>query len=537
MRRISSFVVAAALAGCGIVQLVPSAGGGGGTAASDQPNPDGAHHIVDGRRTYRVGAYWGPECERDPVNARKEQVTPYGEPEPVTGKQPNLAHDPADQVLRLVCVERILSSANEPGENTWVMQHFRFDEIYFDHFTAALMLVQCLEAESCLGEGAPPEAEGSKRLVHRIPHARFTHQYYEVAMMRWYADHIDPNQVAARVNELPLPDAARRAFLVLLDRARSRVIAVSDELAPDARELFVGIPEQVYKQRAADRAPYAKLVADLAALIDRLKAERKTGKVSDATVAALDKLRLTYRASCRKSCTKDAIFAEITRQLFWAQVSRGDAPAAMAEAKLLDKLDPTAQEEIATRQAAAIEKAAGRLERVKAARAQGVDAEAASSTAQGTVIDLGDGRGDLGYVYRGSRDAAIHYDALVPDRGVGGFSGTISGLEPHGDKVVIRFADVVSSWSEGTGCYETSRIDSISDDGDINYREACTGSSTKTERHKVDPVVIPAAEAAGLHGGDELSGFAEPASSGPKVGRVWFVKRGARVARVRDVPL
>lgn len=517
-------------AACGILKLVPSNSAGG-------DGPEGRHVAIDGR-TYRVGPYWGPECER--IGAYRNEVTPYDpEPAPTMGKQPNLSSDPADQFLRLVCVEQIMSDEDEPERNTWVTQHFRFDELYFDHTTAAMMLVECLKAGSCLGEGAPfhhqkianPEAMKLEEQQANAPRKAF--QYYEVGMMRWYADHVDPKQVAAKLATIPgLPAAAQEVFLKQLDRAKARVIAVSDELVPEAKRLFVELPAAVYNQRTAEHARDGKTITELGLLIARVKAERATG-VTDETIAKLRDLRIAYHASCKADCTRGVVFAAITKQLFWAYVSRGDSAAAMAESKLLEHLDPTAQQEIATKQSDQITKVLGRTHRVASAREQGIDADTASATANGKLLDLGDGR----YVYRWSDEFKIYYEALVPEaQEVGHVGGKVASLERKGATMLVRFQDEVSSDTEGTDCYETNRIDGIDSSGKLIYREACRSSVTHVERRKVDPVTIPANEASALHGGDEIVGFAK-GSGDARLARIWLVKRGQRVARLREMAL
>src|SRR5450432_4122481 len=119
MQRV--FVALFALVGCGLIHIAQP--------GEVTDGPEGHHVQLDGR-TYRVGPYWGPECER--IGAYKNEVN-RGETEAAAtaGKQPNLAQDPADQILRLVCVEEIYSSEDEPDRDTWVTQHFRFDEISF----------------------------------------------------------------------------------------------------------------------------------------------------------------------------------------------------------------------------------------------------------------------------------------------------------------------------------------------------------------------------------------------------------------------
>jgi len=518
-------------AGCGIIKLVPSNGSG----ATDGPE---GHHVAIEGRTYRVGPYWGPECDR--IGAYKNEVTPYTpEPEPTMGKQPNLSGDLADQFLRLVCVEDIMSAEDEPERNTWVTQHFRFDELYFDHTTAAMMLVECLKAGSCLGEGAPPHHQKSdnpevaKWEAEQAQKPRQAFQYYEVGMMRWYADHVDPKQVAAKLATIPgLPPAAQEVFMKQLDRAKARVIAVSDELAPEAKRLFVDLPAAVYNQRTAEHARDGKTITALGLLIARVKTERATG-VTDDTIAKLRDLRIAYHATCKGDCTRTVVFAAITKQLFWAYVSRGDSAAAMAESKLLEHLDPTAQQEIATKQSEQIQKALGRTHRVASAREQGLDADTASATANGKLLDLGTGR----YVYTWKDEFKIYYEALVPESGeVGHVGGKVAALERKGGNMIVRFQDEVSSDTEGTDCYETNRIDGIDSSGKLIYREACRGSVTHVQRRKVDPVTIPANEASALHGGDEIVGFAK-GTGDARLGRIWIVKRGERVARLREMAL
>ncbi|MEP6861804.1 MAG: hypothetical protein ABJE66_14350 [Deltaproteobacteria bacterium] len=531
-RLLLTLVIAALPMGCGILKLVPSDGSGGGG-----DGPEGHHVQLEGR-TYRVGPYWGPECDR--IGAYKNEVNRgESEAEPTMGKQPNLSADPADQFLRLVCVEQILSSESEPERNTWVTQHFRFDELYFDHTTAAMMLVECLKASSCLGEGAPhhhevinnPEAMKWQAEQERAP--RNVWQYYEVGMMRWYADHVDAKQVAAKLATIPgLPAAAQQAFMTQLDRAKTRVIAVSDELAPDAKKLFVDLPAAVYNQRTAEHARNGKVIAELGLLITRMKSERASG-VTDETISKLRDLRIAYHASCKADCTRGVVFAAITKQLFWAYVARGDAAAAMAESKLLDHLDPTAQQEIATKQSDQIIKAMGRTHRVASAREQGIDADTASSTANGKLLDLGDGR----YIYEWKDDFKIYYEALIPDGSeVGHVGGKVAALEKKGGNILVRFQDEFSSDTEGTDCFESNRIDGIDSSGKLIYRQECRGSVTHVQRRKVDPVTIPANEAGALHGGDEIVGFAKGAGDA-RLGRIWIVKRGEHVTRLREMAL
>ena len=521
------------LAGCHLVKI-----GDGSTTSSN-----GIPYVGSGHNRERVGPYWGPECVKigapsEPIRGRQTDA------DPTRGKQPNLSHDPADQIFRLVCVDTIMADADEPHRNTWVTQHFRFDELYFDHFTASMMLVQCLLADSCLD--APHVIRpvhdyqnpiANRRMAEQAARPPDVWQFYEAGMMRWYAERVDLAAVQKRLAELPLPAAAQQTYMRLVDRARKDVVTFTDKLMPDAKRIFVDVPMETFQRRQAEYAKSGKYVAELAALVEKVKTERAAGTqgVSDDTIAQLAKLRVAYEKSCKGNCTGGTIFAAITKQLFWSYVSRGDAVAATAEAKLLDKLEPSAAMEIGDRQQKLIGEAQARLGRVKRAREQGIDPEAARSTANGTVdVDFGHGS----YVYDWHDDYKISWESLIPTGQVGPVEGKVAGLDRRGGQVTIRFQDIVSSWSEGTGCYETGRIESISRDGHITYREQCTGSTTKTERHKVEPITMIASEAAGIAPGDEVIGFTTFGPKQERIGaRVWVVRRGQKLVRLRDVPL
>lgn len=519
------------LTGCHLVKI-------GDTSTS----PSGIPYVGAGHNRERVGPYWGPECVKigaptEPIRGR------HADADPTVGKQPNLSHDPADQILRLVCVDMIMADDDEPHRNTWVTQHFRFDELFFDHFTASQMLVQCLLADSCLNgphvirpvhDYQNPIAD--RRMAEQRAQPPDVWQFYQAGMMRWYAERVDPAEVQKRIAELPLPAQAQAVYLKLFDRARKDVVAFTEGLVPEAKQIFVQLPLETFQRRQADYAKSSKYVSELATLVAQVKEERNAGtaSVADDTLAKLIKLRIAYEKSCKEDCTSGTIFAAMTKQLFWAYVSRGDAPAATAEAKLLDKLDPSAAMEIGDKQQKMISEAQARVGRVQRAREQGIDAEAARSTANGSVFDFGHGR----YVYDWHGDYKIHWASLIPTGKVGPIEGKVAGLDRRGGQVTVRFQDEVSSWEEGTGCYETGRIESISRDGHITYRSQCTGSTTKSSRRKVEPVTMIASEAAGLSPGDEVIGFTTFGPKQERIGaRVWVVRRGQKLVRLRDVPL
>jgi hypothetical protein len=117
---------------------------------------------------------------------------------------------------------------------------------------------------------------------------------------------------------------------------------VARELATRATQTAAAAAARLRGVLGSDEPPpRATLLAKLGTLSDVLAAERARGRVSTETVNGLRELRVAYRRRCTSRCTRDAIFAELTKQLGAAYAAQGDAASAMAEHVLLATLHPT----------------------------------------------------------------------------------------------------------------------------------------------------------------------------------------------------
>ena len=75
---------------------------------SGSSSSNGIPYTGAGNNRERVGPYWCPECVK--IGAPSEPIRgSQKDADPTMGKQPNISHDPADQILRLVCVDTIMS--------------------------------------------------------------------------------------------------------------------------------------------------------------------------------------------------------------------------------------------------------------------------------------------------------------------------------------------------------------------------------------------------------------------------------------------
>jgi hypothetical protein len=168
---------------------------------------------------------------------------------------------------------------------------------------------------------------------------------------RWIAFVIAAS-VACGVGARPVAPAGRapdghRARIV--GRMKELLLApvaqvIKRELAVRAWQLTADLRDPLVRALASEATPTrATLLARLGEVTDQLIAERTDGHVSAMTVEALRELRVAYQARCTDGCTRDAIFAELTKQLLAAYLAHGDPASAMAERQLLATLRPTLQ--------------------------------------------------------------------------------------------------------------------------------------------------------------------------------------------------
>src|SRR5262249_18917347 len=136
------------------------------------------------------------------------------------------------------------------------------------------------------------------------------------------------------------------------------------------------------------------------------------------------------------------------------------------------------------------------------------------------------------YMYRWDDELAIDYEKMVPDK-VEQAGGKVAALERRGKAVIVRMQDEVSSCTEEANCCETNRVDGIESRGKLVYTEACAREATHVDRQGVPPITVPAGEASALRAGDEVVAFV----NGDRSGRIWMVKHGERVVRLRDMAL
>ena len=350
--------------------LSPAAPGTVSPRPAAPPLPRKADEGVTSRRAPRLSH----RPHSGARTAMHRRPTTRGPSQPVRGRRHDgRAAEPrgqsaADQLLRLVCVERILSYGERATRDTWVVQHFRSTSSRSITSTAAMMLVASSRRESCLGEGAPH----IQRAAAQNPGGRDARPLKAArgrsvggragptrsSMMRWYADRVDAAEVAAPVAAWPLPRprAAGVPRACSTQREGRAFIAVSDALYARAQAPVRRATRPVFRP-TRDRdltAPIAAILTQLAGIStarvkDRAR-RRDRGAVADETLDALRTLRRAYHDSMQERLhARSGVRRRSRASCSGAFVSRGDGARARGrERSCSPTSDPRAAMEIAT---------------------------------------------------------------------------------------------------------------------------------------------------------------------------------------------
>lgn len=475
-----------------------------------------------GKADGKAGAshYAGAECKAFEL---REDTDTVGERRIVTLTSPQPARvDPLPlRVAKVACGDRIDLYPEDGGESAYVQYHHDFDTRRFDHATAALILTMCNKDASCIG---PLEPNTS-----RDPAAR----HYPAGLLLYYAEGVDPAKTDAALTEAGVSAELRRHFQGELERARTQVRTVAAEITGPAAEVFIGIPAEVRKERAAEDAKYAALFARFDAIAKTAQAKREGG-VDDPTIAALEELRGDYLAQCGAfDCLDRGLGIAIARELFFAHVSRQDALGAQAELRMADPKERTeVAREIDRRQEAAMGDASEAYRKQAQLRDQGLD-EGTTKAATGNAAAY-----DFSKSRRWSfeRIRTVRLAELVPGGGEPRYhGGKLAAKKPSGADTMLVFADKVDRYAD-EACVETRKVQRIESDGTLVYAQKCRATGkTNVYRTKIDPVVVPAREAKALKTGDEVNLVV--AGGEPMSGRVSSASRNEKLVQRRGLRL
>jgi hypothetical protein len=384
---------------------------------------------------------------------------------------------PADAAILLTCLDST-SVVGVTSTEAIIADHLDFDDRRFDHLRAGLMVLDCALNENC-----------------SVTTARDV-----LGMMAGYAKRVDPAAAGAALAATGgASPALREAFEQKVKWAKFEIAQRVRALDPRRKQLWVDIPERVWSERQEYYQRYQKLYAALDPLLDVARGGHDDPAATSEQIRAL---RGEYLSSCKVAgCLFTPFVLETTRALALLAVRMKDVPTARAEADLLRDDRLTSQyfsRAMLMALLPASEHEAEAWVKFKSAKQSGAD-QATLDAMFGTTPPI-QVSPDAPAVTWGRRDLPDITSAL-PAEGVISAGGTVRAVDRHGATATVLFSDVVTSYTDDD-CHETDKVDGIGRDGRLIYREICRTTATHVEHQKVDPVEVPANDAASLRAGD-----------------------------------
>jgi len=329
---------------------------------------------------------------------------------------------PRDLVGRMMCNARY-----QGGVGRGLYEGF--DEQMFGHFSAALMVVDCVGGGVCAAAGP-----------QRSPVA--------IGALAYYAKRIDGPSVMAALGALDVPAQMRTDFMDRLAASQREVLTLASRLDGRRRELYVALPARVRARRAAERKSerLGPLYGRAKTLAAEVEGALKGRTASRDHVARVRALREDFVRACEaggravNECLAGPVARPMTELLVRLAIALRDPVLGHAENALLEvRLDLTrVQAEIYLEQAAAMAAERARWNEFNAAARTGVDARMlAATTGAAPPVDLGN-----------EQPLAVNAKAiswrpvlerLEKDRPVLWLRGEVAAVSRGGDSSQVRF--------------------------------------------------------------------------------------------------
>ncbi len=327
---------------------------------------------------------------------------------------------PRDLVGRMMC------NGSYRGD-LWKALYSDFDEQMFGHFTAALMVVDCVGEGVCAPAGA-----------RRSPVA--------IGALSSYARRIDGTRVMTALNTIDLPAQMRTDFMDRLAASQREIIRLAGTLDPRRKELYVTLPAQVRARRAAARKAMAPLFERAELLTADVEAALKSRSATAAHVARVRTLRDDFVRACETGgrptweCLAGPVARPMTELMVRLAIALRDPVLGHAENTLLEvPADLTrVQAEIFAQQSASMAAERTRWNDFTAAARTGIDPRLlAATTGVKPPVDLGNETA-LSITMRPISWRPV-IERLERDTPVAWLAGEVASISRGGDSAMVKF--------------------------------------------------------------------------------------------------
>ncbi|HTJ40685.1 MAG TPA: hypothetical protein VL463_01275 [Kofleriaceae bacterium] len=341
------------------------------------------------------------------------------------------------------------------------------------------------------------------------------HEHPEDSLPEAYvrAQELDEASLAAVMQEAGVDPRIAGAFQAKIQTARGEVIKEVDALPPRWKQVYVEPALRARAQWAKDHEARGPWIAKAQALIDRADQLAIDHHGDAALLDQMIALHRAYVAECVGApgsgipvewCLGDEVARPLTSHIVQLAWDSGDHERARAEDVLLvvtDRSQRAYLEYLDSKQARDLAKQ--ERDAYDKAKSEGRSESALASKWPIEPIAVDDL--DL--------PGAPPPDAPEFDTGDHGWPhasrAVIAAVAKKGPRTLITFVRDVETSESAAECHETNRVDSIGEDGHLNYREECSGSVTDRTDLTEKPITVPAEEAARLRPGEILTFIAD----------------------------
>ncbi|HTR52993.1 MAG TPA: hypothetical protein VMJ10_20000 [Kofleriaceae bacterium] len=327
--------------------------------------------------------------------------------------------------------------------------------------------------------------------------ARFCDQQndmYSVGLAAELAETIDDAALTRAVGALAWPNEQKTFYVARVHDAAKLLADRAAALDPRVRAIAVELPRKLHAERARYYRDHAKQYAAL----DAIRPTRDA-----AELHALEDVRVSYFTTCASpDCRFDPLPIEATKRIVQVALATHDTVRTAAEGSLFSEhgalrntYGPMLYRTVFV-PARALENQAKDYEQ---ARRDGADRDTLAARFGG---------GPPPEVYAGqvwrADDEAPNLLRGLDQEGLTSTGGIVAAIVPHGALSEIRFEDNVITYDQ-EDCVETDKVDRITSDGRIEYRQNCRVVGTHVERRPTSPVRVPAADARALRAKDNVA--------------------------------
>jgi len=401
----------------------------------------------------------------------------------------------------------------------------RYDEEQADPVQAALVLV------SCFGSGRCHSTEGQRYEI-ALPFS-----YGATASRYHIAASLDQAALARAVGVLGLPADVEQAFLNATDAARTSIVATVDRWSAPYKAVFVEPITKVRARWSRDRKALAELHDRWRALRQELDEVMLDKRLTHDHLERLQRLREEHMQACRelehapslRECLHGPIAQPATEYLVRGAIALRDRMTAEVEHHLLSS-GPDGSD-VRYHMNAAVEVtlhvAQQRHRDYLAARERGVNPELlARKFGASPPPDFDDFGNEVGLVPPQPAD----YEAEI--LGIGGSihtdAGTVRRVTRSGDATTLAFESETESHTEYVNCRESNRVDRVTADGRIVYRQVCDEDRLKS-RYQLPQIRLTTHDAERVRGGDTVGVVYDTKT---RRGRILGIKRGKTLVQL-----